>query len=266
MSSHSNQSSLDDGAYRTSMDALLNGKAVPTSPTARAFDRSVPDPTSAGAKLFSVVALILSSTLSAYTTSSAALQSATTVITLPVLHYGALAALAAIVQVRPAGSLGSPRLGVGAAEEGGRRLAMSTGVLSAVSTLSGLIQARWLDGHVWQGIEVSFRRSLPLVLNSSRCIVHTQITVIPALLLLALLPGVAGCSRTSPEAVACTASASFLVVFALLGTPASFPGLLVALVRAVTEAWRLTLLKRQEMDVQTSALVRPFIFARIRRG
>jgi hypothetical protein len=145
----------DDDLYRSSMDALFDSKAGSDSLTSRAFLDSPPS-SSSGAKLASLLALVLASTLSAYTTPAAASQHRRTVLLLVSLQSTLPAPIAvALAWLRPRGLFGGGRIGLGKAESGERRSCMLVGLLSMLSSLLGLWEARWLAPRVWQAVEVS---------------------------------------------------------------------------------------------------------------
>ncbi|ORY76583.1 hypothetical protein BCR35DRAFT_353373 [Leucosporidium creatinivorum] len=222
MPSHSRRSSEasfeDEDLRLSSIDALLDSKAGLESPTSHAFLTAPPAPSS-NAKLASFAALVLVSTLAAYTTPAAALEDRTAVLKLVPLQYGLLSlAIGVLGWLRPRGLFGGPRIGTGNGESGDRRLALAVGILSVLSATLGLWQARYMAPRVWQAIEVAS---------------------IPTISMLALLPlfGIASL-RTTPEALSCTSSVAFLVLFGLLGTAVPFVGLALALLRATVEALR----------------------------
>lgn len=98
-----------------------------------------------------LVALIVLSTASAYTLPSGALQNRRLASAIPVIQYALLLAVGlALGCLQPKGKFGRARVGREDA-----RVRLLVGGLSAACALAGVWQARWVEGRVWQAIEVS---------------------------------------------------------------------------------------------------------------
>ncbi|KAK4698425.1 hypothetical protein P7C70_g7851, partial [Phenoliferia sp. Uapishka_3] len=224
--SSTTSSSADSQDLNNSIDALLDEDRprIPSPPT-RPHPLYIPHPNGSSSnavaqlRFFYLVALLLFQTLSAYSLPSAALQNRTVATALPVVHYGLLLATGVILGcAQPKGKFGRGRSGWGRGDEG-KRVRVLVGVLSTLAALTNIWQARWLEGKVWQAIEVF---SIPLLI------------LLPTLFSTPTIQ--------NPTFIACTGSA-FLVAFSLVGVPAAATGLFISLLKVGIEAMRLTFLK-----------------------
>ncbi|KAL8291260.1 hypothetical protein RQP46_002238 [Phenoliferia psychrophenolica] len=170
-----------------------------------------------------LIALITLGTFSSLTLPRGALQSRRWATLLPVLHYGALLVLAALLGCyNPKGKLGRARIAQAFSSRDNsdnKRARLLVGGFSAAATLAGIWQARWLDGKLWQALEVF---GIPLLI---------------------LLPAVFSTAATPNAILTATTAAAFLVAFSLLGVPADSAGVAVALAKCALESVRWTLLK-----------------------
>lgn len=244
--------SVEEDATLKDVDRLLAGDEEtqgPRLPTNRSLAAGAPP-----AALLSLLALYLSSTVSAYAAPLVAIQPRLYVLSLPLAHFALLVLLAyAHAAIRPRSIFGSVAArfllgrGGGTEERWARKLGLLTGGVSALSMLLGLWEAKWLDGKLGQAIEVC-----PIHLrrlgNADRSF-GAQVLLLPTLLLLAPFFNsfVSSSARSPPPppttfSLACLTSA-FFVALALFGVPARHAGLAAAALKLPLVAIKMLLLK-----------------------
>lgn len=159
-SSSSVRYSVDDDPTLKDVDRLLAGADEEHGLSSSSNSSSVVG--APPAALLALLALYLSSTVSASAAPHVATQSLLVVLSLPLAHFSLLAVLAFMHgRLRPRSIFGSGAaritlgMGDGAEERWIRKLGWCTGGASALAMLLGLWEARWLDSKLGQAIEVS---------------------------------------------------------------------------------------------------------------
>lgn len=149
----SSSSEADDASLKASIDALLADEPPSSSPS---FPRSSsPHAPSSSHRLSALAALFLFSTLAAWTLPHAALQNRAAVLFLPPAQFLALALVGLYLSWRtPRGMFEGVGIGMGQVVEEERKLVAAVGALNAAAALLVLWEARWLDGKVWEALEV----------------------------------------------------------------------------------------------------------------